>query len=66
MTTDVNTNPSNAPSTFPPRTSEVPTKPATTGQGDEDRADKTADRMAHKGAKTEQGFDKDNSQLFNK
>jgi hypothetical protein len=66
MTTDVNTNPSNAPSTFPPRTSEVPTKPPTTGTGNEDRAEKTADHMAHKGAKTEQDFDKDNSQLFTK
>ena len=66
MTTDVNPNPSTGAATFPPRTSEVPTKPAVTGEGSEDGADKTADRMAHKGAKTEQNFDKDNSQLFSK
>jgi hypothetical protein len=66
MTTDVNPNPSDGAATFPPRTSEVPTRPASVGTDDENGADKTADRMAHKAAKTEQNFDKDNSQLFNK
>ena len=66
MTTDVNKNPATGAATFPPRTSEVPTKPASVGTGNEDVADQTADRLAHKGASTEQNFDKDNSQLFSK
>jgi len=69
MTTDQTTNPTNpttAPDTFPPRTSEVPTKPASVGTGDESHLDQVADRMAHKAAKTEQNYDKTNNQLFNK
>lgn len=66
MTIDRTSNPSTAGSTFPPRISEVPTKPAVAGETTEDRAEKTADRLAHKSAKDEQDFDRDNNSLFSR
>jgi hypothetical protein len=66
MTTDRTSNPSTGASTFPPRVTEVPTKPAVTGEKADDRAEKTADRLAHKGAKDEQDFDRDNNKKFTK
>lgn len=69
MTTKIDTNPSNAPST-------VTSKPVPDTPGgdladhaetpEERRMEHAADRLAHKAAKDEQDFDKDNSNLFQK
>jgi hypothetical protein len=68
MTTDSNLNPSSGPSTFPPRTTEVPNHPHVTQptEAEESVAEKVANRLAHKANKTEQQFDSDNSNLFSK
>jgi hypothetical protein len=66
MTTDRTSNPSTGSSKFPPRVNEVPTKPAVGGEKSEDRADQVADRLAHKGAKDQQDFGRDNNKLFSK
>lgn len=65
MTTDNNPNPSNAPSTFPPDTTQVPTHPGVVAP-DTDAAEQTADRLAHGANKTSQDFDRDNANLFSK
>lgn len=69
MNPKIDTNPANAPDTVSSRP--VPDTPA---GGLADRADspegkrmeRAADRLAHKGAKDEQNFDKDNSNPFDK
>jgi hypothetical protein len=66
MTPDRTSNPSTGSSTFPDRPTENPAKPANTGEKSEDRGERTADRLAHKGAKDQQDFDRDNNQLFSK
>ena len=63
MTTDLNTNPSDQPSTFPPSPRQSTTKP---GKEEYKKVDQVADHMAHKGAETEQKFDKENNKLFSK
>lgn len=69
MSDKIDTNPSNAPSTVTSKP--VPDTPA----GDladhaetpeARRMERAADRLAHKAAKDEQNFDKDNSNLFDK
>ena len=66
MTTDNNTNPANAPSTFPPNPTQVPTHPGVVPPADTDAANQTADRLAHGANKASQDFDKDNAKLFSK
>jgi hypothetical protein len=69
MTMDNNPNPANEPNTFPPNPTQLPTKPGLPEkEGDEkvDRVDQVADRLAHKGSKTVQDFDKENGKLFSK
>lgn len=63
------TNPSNGPNTVTPNP--TPTTPrgnvAETGEStDVKRSERAADNLAHKAAKDEQDFDKDNSNLFSK
>jgi hypothetical protein len=67
MTRDNTPNP--VPTAFPPQPTELPTRPGLPErEGDEkvDGAEKVADHLAHKGAKAEQDFDKENSKLFSK
>lgn len=67
MTTDLNPNP--AHETFPSNPAQLPTKPGLPekeGDAKVDCADQVADHLAHKGAKSEQDFDKENSKLFSK
>ena len=67
MTTDLNPNP--AQETFPPNPVKLPTNPGLSEKEDDakaDRTDQVADHLAHKGAKVEQDFDKENSKLFSK
>ncbi len=66
MTPDRTSNPSTGSSTFPDRATENPAKPANTDEQSENRAERTADRLAHKGAKDEQDFDRDNNKPFSK
>jgi hypothetical protein len=69
MTTDNKPNPANNPTTVPPKPTQLPTRPGLPErEGDEklDGAQQIADHLAHKGAKAEQDFDKDNSKLFSK
>lgn len=66
MTTDLNPNPANEPATFPPNPTQAPTKPGLAGKKEVDKADQVADHLAHKGAKAEQDFDKENSKPFSK
>jgi hypothetical protein len=66
MTPDRTSNPSTGASSFPDRPTENPAKPATTGEKGENRADRTADRLANKGAKDQQDFDRDNNKMFSK
>jgi hypothetical protein len=66
MTTDINPNPANEPTTFPPNPTQVPTKPGLPAKEEVGKTDQVADHLAHKGAKAEQDFDKDNSKLFSK
>jgi hypothetical protein len=64
MTTDNNPNPANEPATFPPIPKESPTKPGLPDEEGDKKIQQVADRLAHKGAKREQDFDKDNTKLF--
>lgn len=66
MTIDINPNPKNEPITFPPHPAQAPTKPGLPDTEGDKRVDQVADRLAHKGAKAEQEFDKENSKLFSK
>jgi hypothetical protein len=65
MTTDLNPNPAEEPSTYPPNPQKTPTKPGLPEKQDEG-VDKVADRLAHKGAEAVQDFDKDNGRLISK
>jgi hypothetical protein len=64
MTTDNKLNPSTGASTFPP--SPRPTAPGASGNKGDQKIDQTANRLAHKGAKKEQEFDKENNTLISK
>ncbi|MGO9336725.1 MAG: hypothetical protein ACLPY1_04370 [Terracidiphilus sp.] len=67
MTMDNNPNPANEPNAFPPNPTQLPSKPGLPEkEGDEkvDRIDRAADHLAHKGAKTQQDFEKENSSLL--
>lgn len=66
MTPDRTSNPSTGSSAFPDRSTENPAKPDTAGEKGGDRAERTADRLAHKGAKDQQDFDRDNNKPFTK
>lgn len=69
MTTDNNPNPSNEPVTFPPNPTQAPTAPGLPEkEGDKktEKIDQEADHLAHQGAKTEQNYDQENSNLFSK
>ena len=68
MTTNNKLNPSAGPSTFPRRTTEVPTHPAAVQPKDTEKSDaeKIANRLAHKANKAEQEFESDNGNLFSK
>jgi hypothetical protein len=70
MATENHPNPSSGASS-PKRESEVPTRPsvvhpAETEKSGGDKANKVANRLAHKANKTEQAFEDDNSKLFSK
>ncbi|HEY1902709.1 MAG TPA: hypothetical protein VGG56_09780 [Terracidiphilus sp.] len=66
MTTDLNPNPANEPTTFPPKPTQAPAKPGLRAKEEVDKADQIADHLAHKGVKVEQDFDKENSKPFSK
>src|ERR1700679_1541776 len=68
MTTDNNFNPANEPNTFPPNPTQAPTAAGLPEkEGDKkDKVDQVADRLAQKGAKTEQDYEKDNINLITK
>lgn len=66
MTANTNPNPSTGPSTFPSKPAQVPTTPGVLEKEGDARVDQVANRLAHKGAKAEQNFDKENETLFNK
>jgi hypothetical protein len=63
MTTTVNPNPSDGANTFPPKERQTPTAGGA-AQTDKSGVDTVANRLAHKGAKAEQNFDKENGKLF--
>jgi hypothetical protein len=66
---DNNPNPANEPVTFPPNPKQAPTKPGLPeNEGDKksDRLNQVANRMAGKGAKTVQNFDKQKGNLISK
>jgi len=64
MVTDNNPNPANGPATYPPNLKEMPAKPGLPDREGDKKINDVADRLAHKGAKREQDFDKDNTKLF--
>jgi hypothetical protein len=68
MTTNNKLNPSAGPSTFPRRTTEVPTHPgvAQSKETEKKDVDKLANHLAHKANEREQEFEGDNSNLFSK
>jgi hypothetical protein len=80
MTTTVNTNPANQPTTVDTnpanqstsinnQPNSIPSKPGkaeTPLTAEKSKVDQFAGQMAKKGSKTEQNFDKDNSNLFSK
>ncbi len=69
MTTTITPNPTEDPVAFPPNPTQLPTTPGLPEkEGDEkvDHAEQIANHLAHKSAKAEQDFDKENSKLFNK
>ena len=63
---DNNPNPANEPATFPPSPQQKPTKPGLPAAEGDNKVDQVADRLAHKGAKTEQAFDTESGKLFSK
>jgi len=66
MATDPNLNPAH-PKPFPPHTVQAPTTPGLPEkEGDPERLQQTADRLAHKAAKAEQDFDREHSKPFTK
>ena len=62
MTTDDNPNPANEPATYPPNATETPAKPGLPDR----KVEEVANRLAHKGAKRQQDFDKDNLKVISK
>ena len=66
ISTNVNPDPSTGTGSFPKNTSQVPTTPGVLEKESDSRVDQVANRLAHKGAKAEQAFDKENEPLFNK
>ena len=66
MTTDNNPNPSSAPSTFPPKSTQVPTHPANVPPADTDAANETANRMAHNANKTHHDYEREHAKPFSK
>jgi hypothetical protein len=63
---DNNPIPANEPAAFPPNPKLTPTKPGLPATEGDEKIDQVADRLAHKGAKTEQEFDQENGQIFSK
>jgi hypothetical protein len=67
METNPNRNPSKDPHPFPHKPVQAPAAPGLPEkEGDRKSVEQVADRLAHKGAKTEQDFDRDNSKPFTK
>jgi hypothetical protein len=68
-TTTVDTNPAKQPTNINNQPNTIPSKPGkaeTPLTAEKSKVDQFAGRMAKKGAKTEQNFDKDNSTIFSK
>jgi hypothetical protein len=66
MTTTVNTNPANDPIIVTTNPDYVPGKSNVPASTDEKEIEQIANKAAHKAVKTEQKFDKENSNLFSK
>jgi hypothetical protein len=66
MTTDLNPNRVNNPLAFPQKPKQAPAASGLPEKEADEKVDQVADNLAHKGAKTEQNFDKENSKLFSK
>ena len=64
MTTDIKPNPANEPTPYPQNPKQSPTKPGLPDEEGDKKVKQVADHLAHKGAKREQEFDKENTKLF--
>jgi len=68
-TTTVDTNPANQPTNINNQPNTIPSKPGKVEAPltpEQSKVDQFAGKMARKGSKTEQNFDKDNSNMFSK